>query len=93
MGNLENFIRPRSRGEYFWAKEVPRFYSGINVWADSAIASLTDLNELSIKKKFNVTNLVLLSIIRKQGDKHDLIKHYLDFNNVNGRIKEKILYF
>ena len=93
VGNLENFIRPRSRGEYFWAKEVPRFYSGINVWADSAIASLTDLNELSIKKKFNVTNLVLLSIIRKQGDKHDLIKHYLDFNNVNGRIKEKYYIF
>jgi glycosyltransferase involved in cell wall biosynthesis len=92
-GRLEDAPHFRDRGKYIWAKEVPRYYSGINIWADSALAALTDLEEFSNKKKFNVTNLVLLSLTRNQGDKNDLIKYYLDFNNADGLLNEKYYIF
>jgi len=54
---LEDAPHFRDRGPYQWSPEVPRFYSGTNIWADSALAALRDLNLYSYVKKFNTYQL------------------------------------
>ena len=92
-GGFEAFLSTRSRGKYKWAKQVPKIPTGINVWADTALTSLTDLEEFSLKKKFSVTKLLLSSLIKKQGDKRDIIKFYLNFNDADGRLIETYYIF
>ncbi|RBW54257.1 hypothetical protein DS884_17540 [Tenacibaculum sp. E3R01] len=87
---LEDAPHFRDRGEYFWAKEVPRFYSGINIWADSAIASLHDMEEHLLVRKFNVMSLSSILLKRHKNYKEEIINHYLDFYKANVFIKRYI---
>jgi glycosyltransferase involved in cell wall biosynthesis len=50
---LEDAPHFRDRGPYQWSPEVPRFYSGTNIWAESALAALRDLKLHSYIHKFN----------------------------------------
>lgn len=54
---LEDAPHFRDRGEYEWSELVPRFYSSANIWADSAIAAVKDLNLEANLKYFNVYHL------------------------------------
>jgi glycosyltransferase involved in cell wall biosynthesis len=55
---LEDAPHFRDRGPYQWSSEVPRFYSSTNIWADSALAALRDLNLHSYIQKFNKYQLI-----------------------------------
>jgi glycosyltransferase involved in cell wall biosynthesis len=50
---LEDAPHFRDRGHYLWSPEVPRFYSSPNIWADSALAALRDLNLNLYIQQFN----------------------------------------
>jgi len=50
---LEDAPHFRDRGPYQWSPEVPRFYSSTNIWADSALAAIRDLNLHNYIQKFN----------------------------------------
>jgi glycosyltransferase involved in cell wall biosynthesis len=55
---LEDAPHFRNRGLYQWSPEVPRFYSSANIWADSALAALRDLNLHVYIPKFNKYQLI-----------------------------------
>lgn len=63
---LEDAPHFRDRGPYQWSSEVPRFYSSTNIWADSSLAALRDLNLHLYIQKFN---------------KYQLIFNYRDIDN------------
>jgi hypothetical protein len=54
IGKLEDAIHFRNREHYSWSSLFPRFYSGRNISAESAIASLTDLNRKEDLDKFQI---------------------------------------
>ena len=56
---LEDAPHFRDRGPYQWSPEVPSFYSGENIWADSALAALRDLKLTGFIKHFNKYQLSL----------------------------------
>ena len=56
---LEDAPHFRDRGSYHWSPEVPSFYSGENIWADSALAALRDLKLTGFIKHFNKYQLSL----------------------------------
>lgn len=55
---LEDAPHFRYRGPYQWSSYVPRFYSSANIWADSALAALRDLNLHNYIQYFNKYQLV-----------------------------------
>lgn len=80
-GRLEDTPHFRDRGNYSWAEQVPKFYSGINIWADSAIASLRDLGKLELIKEFNVTALSIMLIKRHKEYSVLIIDNYYHHKN------------
>lgn len=88
-GKLEDAPHFRDRGPYSWAKQVPNFYSGVNIWADSAIASITDMKRYEVLKKFNVTALSV-HLLKRHIEYRDLIlENYFVNKNATGAIKKK----
>jgi len=80
-GVLESAPHFRDRGSYHWARQVPRFYCGLNIWADSAIASLNDMNRLSLVRKFDVMALTVW-LLRQHNEYSEIILNSY-FENVN----------
>lgn len=76
--SLEDAPHFRDRGPYQWSPEVPRFYSGTNIWADSALAALRDLNLYSYVQKFNKYQLIFNnrdSVKDKKKETSEFVKH------------------
>ena len=84
---LEDAPHFRDRGEYYWAKQVPKFYSGVNIWADSAIASLTDLDQLKLVDKFSITDLVIVLLNRHNDYSNIILKHYFESYNATSYLQ------
>ena len=81
-------FRDRDIGEYYWAKQVPKFYTGVNIWADSSIASLTDMDQLKLVDKFSITDLVIV-LLNKHNNYSDIIlKHYFHSYNATSYLKK-----
>lgn len=80
-GKLEDAPHFRDRGAYSWARQVPKFYSSANIWADSAIASLIDMKRFSILKKFDVMALTVWLLKRHKEYSEIILSCY--FENVN----------
>ncbi len=86
---LEDAPHFRDRGPYSWAKQVPNFYSGINIWADSAIASITDMKRFEVLNKFNVTALSVNLLKRHKEYIEFILENYFENKNANSVIKKK----
>lgn len=87
ISKLEDAPHFRDRGEYFWAKQVPKFYSGVNIWADSSIASLTDMDQLKLVNKFSIIDLVIVLLNRHNDYSDVILKHYFDSYNATSYLQ------
>lgn len=85
---LEDAPHFRDRGEYLWAPEVPRFYSGYNIWADSALAAIRDLKLTKYLKYFNRYKLGFI-LEKNHAEKINEVSFYL---NKNKSLKHYCLY-
>ncbi len=77
-GKLEDAPHFRDRGVYSWASQVPKFYSGINIWADSALASLRDLGMMTIIKRFSISALTIHLLNRHKEYSELILNNYFD---------------
>lgn len=73
---LEDAPHFRDRGPYQWSEQVPRFYSGSNIWADSALAAIRELNLSHYLKYFNKYHLGN-ALISRSPDRKDQVIRYL----------------
>jgi len=62
-GNLEDAPHLRSRADYIWEPEIPRYYSVQTIWAESGIKSLKENNIQYSSKSFNMAKMVAFSLI------------------------------
>lgn len=72
IDKLEDAIHFRDRGKYNWSNVVPKFYCDENIWADSALAALTDLKKEKTLKKFNLYRLTHI-LLKKYESREDII--------------------
>jgi len=61
-GKLETAPHFRGHTNYKWSDKVPSFYSGENIWADSALAAIKDLKFNHLIRAFNIDVLSAYSI-------------------------------
>jgi glycosyltransferase involved in cell wall biosynthesis len=91
---LEDAPHFRNRGSYRWSKEVPKFYSGINIWADSALASLRDMKRFDLINKFDVAALTISNLKRHREYSKVIFENYFlhkKANNTTKRMYHKTL--
>lgn len=74
--NLEDSPHFRDRGDYFWAPEVPRFYSGRTIWADSALAAIRDLKLNKYLKHFD-KYMLFSTLLDSYPDRKKEIQKYI----------------
>ena len=80
-GKFEDIPHLRERGQYFWSDQVPKFYSVETIWADSAIASLKDLNRLKLLSKFDIEALTVLVLKKHKGYSKVILRNYFENKN------------
>lgn len=61
-GKLEEAPHFRGHINYEWSDKVPSFYSGENIWADSALAAIKDLKFKNLIQAFNIDVISAYSI-------------------------------
>ena len=79
---LEDTPHFRDRGPYSWSEQVPKFYSGINIWADSTLASLKDMKRYELLKVFNVTALSIALLKRHKEYSELILENYFRYKKV-----------
>lgn len=82
-GKLEDAPHLKGHDQYSWAKQVPKFYSVETIWADSAIAALTDLDRYDLVQKFNNVTLTVLLLKGHRDYSKIILKHYFDYMSTN----------
>lgn len=50
--------------EYTWSNKVPRFYCGFNIWADSALHALEDMNATDLLDAYPVEPVTAVCMLR-----------------------------
>lgn len=73
----------RDRGHYKWSKEVPPFYAGSNIWADSFLAALRDFECFDLIKRFNMDYLISYLLRRYPRFKTEVMSHYYNYYHAN----------
>lgn len=86
---LEDAPHFRDRGDYSWAKEVPRIYCVQTIWADSGFAALREMNRTDLIKKFNKYNLYA-NILHADPSLKSLLQEKIDEDTRNGDFDEKL---
>jgi glycosyltransferase involved in cell wall biosynthesis len=86
---LEDAPHFRARGHYKWSIEIPRFFCAENIWAESAMSAIYDLNEESLKSDFNL--YYLHSVLLRKYSQHAVktlsnIQHYYNISNAINRL-------
>ncbi|MBA5794031.1 glycosyltransferase family 2 protein [Flavobacterium sp. xlx-214] len=69
-GELDTAPQLAGHDNYQWSYLVPRFYSVETLWADTALAALTEMKRLDLVEKFDVATLSAYCY-----------KNYKEFNN------------
>jgi len=90
-GKLENAPHFIDRGQYNWSEKVPKIYCVEAIWADSVIASLTDMERLTLLSKFNITTLTILLLKSHKTYYQVILKNYID--NKSSNPLTKVYYF
>lgn len=75
-GDFESTPHLRDRGKYFWSELVPKFYSVETIWADSAIASLKDLERFKLLNCFNISTLTVLCLRKHKKYSKIILNNY-----------------
>lgn len=61
---------------YHWSELVPKFYGVETIWADSALAALTDQKKPELTAKFNLTALTAYCLVNHPEYKNIIMTHY-----------------
>lgn len=80
-GNLEDAPHFKGHTEYFWSKQIPKFYSVETIWGDSALHAVNDINPLFLKY-FNLDVICALCLY-KYGDFRKEVYESLSNNYTN----------
>lgn len=75
-GRLEDAPHLLNRHNYSWADEVPKIYSVDTIWADSALASVKDINDIELFNNFNNVLLSAKCLIKYPQYSKVIRKHY-----------------
>lgn len=73
QGNLEDAPHFKGHYNYHWSELVPAFYSVETIWADSALAALSDMNREDLIQKFNV-HMLTVYCFHKHKEFYNIIK-------------------
>jgi len=88
-GELKTAPHLHLRGNYIWDKRIPQYYSVESIWAESAIKSLTELDNESLLKDLRFPYFVLFALWRGKGIRKLIIKKVL--NSQEGLFSKIIL--
>ncbi len=88
---LEDAPHFRNRGKYEWSAQVPRFYSSSNIWPESALAALKDLNKNDFIRNFNLTALTIALLKNHNDKKNVILEHYYMQNKANALFFQVVL--
>lgn len=76
----------RANENYNWSVKVPKFYCSENIWADSAIASLFDMNRNLLLNDFDLISLSALLLNKFYKYKNIIINNLLTNHEANNNI-------
>ena len=83
VGKLED--APHFVGQkYEWSSKVPRFYCGMNIWADSALHALSDMKENDMMNLFSIEHLTSFCLLNYKNYEKEIMEN---FHLNNGDIK------
>lgn len=75
VGKLEN--APHFVGQqYEWSKMVPRYYCGMNIWADSALHALSDMREYEMIKLFSIEHLTSFCLLNYKDYSKEIMENF-----------------
>lgn len=87
---LEDAPHFRDRGDYSWAKEVPRIYCVQTIWADSGFAALREMGREDLITKFNKYALYA-NILYADPSLKDLLQEKIEEDKKAGSFSAKEL--
>lgn len=76
--------------EYEWSNKVPRYYCRYNIWADSALHAINDMEEYDLLDEFSVESLTAQCKIEYGGFKKEINENF-DLNNGNQKVLKQLL--
>ena len=75
VGKLED--TPHLKGmPYDWSDMVPRYYSGINIWADSAMHALDEMGASKFKRYFSIEKLSAECLLNHRMYKKEIMENF-----------------
>ncbi len=88
-GKLED--APHFIGQpYEWSKKVPRFYCGSNIWADSAMHALEEMDAKDMMGEFSVERLTCDGWLNQKLYREELMENFRNNNGDSVLLKELI---
>lgn len=90
IGKLEDAIHFRNREFYEWSNLIPRFYCPESISAESAIASIQNLNRTELLDIFEITSLTSILIKRHSGYKNIILESFYSNKEIKNLIIKKI---
>lgn len=76
---------------YTWSEKVPRFYCGLNIWADSAMHALDDMGAVEQKKLYSVEKLSAECLLNYRQYKKEIMENFYRNNCDKNELKRDIL--
>jgi len=89
-GNLEDAPHFRSRENYVWESEIPRYYSVQTIWAESGFKSMKENKLHYSSKMFSLERMVALSIISSYSIFKTII---IETNNLLNKNRKSLIFF
>lgn len=89
VGKLED--APHFVGQkYEWSNKVPRFYCGMNIWADSALHALSDMKENNMMNMFSIEHLTSFCLVNYKNYEKDIMENF-HLNNGDTKVLNDLL--
>lgn len=87
VGKLEE--APHFVGQaYEWSDKVPRFYCGMNIWADSALHALADMKKTEMIKLFSVEHLTSFCLVQYVDYSSEIMENFEQNHGDRGLLDE-----
>ena len=89
VGKLED--APHFVGQkYEWSNKVPRFYCGMNIWADSALHALSDMKENDMMNLFSIEHLTSFCLLNYKNYEKEIMENF-HLNNCDTKVLNDLL--
>lgn len=89
-GRLED--APHFVGQpYEWSDKVPRFYCGSNIWADSALHALADMEAWDMMAEFSVEKLTCTGLLEQRAFTKELKENFRKNNGDKALLRRMLI--